>query len=234
MGVFGLSRMYIPGDLAGHGTIASFQAKDPKEARLFREVANAGRDYLIGFIYTAHSVGRFRSDFVNGQVVRRKLSVDEKDPTRAVKPSLRVLVAKHAVPAAPEAPQSTGGSAGGGSDFNKPPVAQSAQAPHSPTLISPSSGGRFEFPDPTVMSSQEYLELQNLAVTALPPVTRGRHVDLKYKDWMVALRPVRAEKASCIECHTGAKLNDTLGVMMYVVSDKQNQFAPPPAKVSAF
>ncbi len=235
VGVFGLSRIYIPGDLSGHGTIASFQAKDPTEAKLFRDVANAGRDYLIGFLYTAHPVGRFRSEFAQGKVIHRALTVTEKNPMAPVKPLLRVLVARHPIPTATlEAPGPSGGSASGGTDFGSSPVTQSAAPRRPAAVVAPERVSRIEFPDPKVFPSEDYAELQKIAVEAVPKMKQGRPVDLKYKDWMVALRPVRAEKASCIACHTGAKINDTLGVMVYVISNKRNDFGAPAAKVSAF
>lgn len=35
--------------------------------------------------------------------------------------------------------------------------------------------------------------------------------------WTVARRPVRASKASCVGCHKGAQIGDTLGVLVYGV-----------------
>ncbi|HYL77721.1 MAG TPA: hypothetical protein VEU96_26135 [Bryobacteraceae bacterium] len=56
--------------------------------------------------------------------------------------------------------------------------------------------------------------------TALDAFKTGQGYDIKKGDWTVALRPLRATNAACVQCHnnTGAnvKLNDPLGVVMYV------------------
>lgn len=36
------------------------------------------------------------------------------------------------------------------------------------------------------------------------------------------MRPVRASKQECLSCHTNAKLNATLGVMVYAVRTTKN------------
>ena len=60
--------------------------------------------------------------------------------------------------------------------------------------------------------------LTKVVTPCLPAVKRGRPVNVEYGGWLVALRPVRAEHASCIGCHVGAHRGDTLGVMIYAVN----------------
>ncbi len=42
----------------------------------------------------------------------------------------------------------------------------------------------------------------------------------KLSDSTVYMRPILASKAECVGCHAGARLKDTLGVMVYTVRDK--------------
>jgi hypothetical protein len=47
---------------------------------------------------------------------------------------------------------------------------------------------------------------------------RGDRIDYSLAGWSVALRPVAA-RAACVECHTRSKVGETLGVMVYAVSN---------------
>jgi hypothetical protein len=58
---------------------------------------------------------------------------------------------------------------------------------------------------------------ENTALAQLPRLRRGESVSLAVGDWRLFLRPVRADQAACLNCHTGAKRGDTLGVMLYAV-----------------
>ena len=48
-------------------------------------------------------------------------------------------------------------------------------------------------------------------------LAKGAAVDTALGTWQVSFRPVRASKQSCLNCHAGAKMGDTLGVMAYAV-----------------
>jgi hypothetical protein len=65
-----------------------------------------------------------------------------------------------------------------------------------------------------------YDRLHRAAVDALPQMYREGTATKSLNSWMVTLRPVRASKQSCVGCHRGAKLGDTLGVLVYSVSQK--------------
>jgi len=67
--------------------------------------------------------------------------------------------------------------------------------------------------------------LYKAAEALLPRLQRGDSCDTKVGEWRVALRPIRASKASCVNCHKGANAGDTLGVMLYAVR--------PPAKAAS-
>jgi len=64
-----------------------------------------------------------------------------------------------------------------------------------------------------------------LAIAALPKVRAGEKVDIVGETRHVVMRPVRASKEACIGCHKGAKMGDTLGVMVYTV-DRMPLAAP--------
>jgi hypothetical protein len=54
---------------------------------------------------------------------------------------------------------------------------------------------------------------------ALETFKTGQGYDIQRGDWTVALRPLRATNAACVQCHNAAgsrvKMNDALGVVMY-------------------
>jgi len=63
-------------------------------------------------------------------------------------------------------------------------------------------------------------EMTKAAQKALPKLLKGQGAEQDSGDWLVVTRPVRAMKDSCLKCHEGAKLGDTLGALAYVVSKK--------------
>ncbi len=65
--------------------------------------------------------------------------------------------------------------------------------------------------------------LQQVATDALPALRHGQSQEKMMGDWLVVMRPVRASKDSCLTCHVGAKRGDTLGAMVYAVSNTVNK-----------
>ncbi len=64
--------------------------------------------------------------------------------------------------------------------------------------------------------------LQPAVVAAFPRLADGAVAPFMVDNQWVFLRPVRALQSSCLDCHTGAKKGDTLGVMVYAVSSASN------------
>ena len=64
--------------------------------------------------------------------------------------------------------------------------------------------------------------LGKVTLPLLPLLRKGEREDVNFGNWLVALRPVRAEQDSCLGCHAGAKRGDTLGVMVYAVDKNAN------------
>ncbi len=64
--------------------------------------------------------------------------------------------------------------------------------------------------------------LQKPALSVLPAVRRGNAMQVTSDPWVVFVRPVLASQASCLGCHTGARTHQTLGAMVYAVSNKVN------------
>ena len=64
---------------------------------------------------------------------------------------------------------------------------------------------------------------ENLALFSeriLPTVGRlekGAKIDTQQGEWQVFLRPVKAEKETCVSCHAGIKPGQTMGAMVYLV-----------------
>ena len=70
--------------------------------------------------------------------------------------------------------------------------------------------------------SGEAVEKKTLAV--LPKLMKGQEQQAEAKEWSVLMRPVLAAKQECLNCHTTAKLGDTLGVMVYAVRKTTRKF----------
>jgi len=92
------------------------------------------------------------------------------------------------------------------------------------TLSDPKAGG-VPPRDGTVMGASPVVA--RLALDALPRLQAGEKVDVVGEKRHVAMRPVRAAKEACLGCHKGAKMGDTLGVMVYAV-DRMPLAAPKP------
>ncbi len=45
----------------------------------------------------------------------------------------------------------------------------------------------------------------------------GKEVTFTEKSWKFVLRPIRAESATCLSCHTDAKKGETLGALVYML-----------------
>ena len=65
--------------------------------------------------------------------------------------------------------------------------------------------------------------LTQLGEAALPALRQGKQVESFEKGWHVSFRPVRASEQTCVSCHAGSKLGDTLGVMVYAVREAQER-----------
>lgn len=63
---------------------------------------------------------------------------------------------------------------------------------------------------------------EKTAKKQLPALNQGKSVEVANGDWHLFLRPVKATKESCVSCHSGAKVGDTLGVMLYAVADPKH------------
>ena len=76
---------------------------------------------------------------------------------------------------------------------------------------------------PVSYSEKTEAALHKSALRVLPTALQGRSVQTQSGNWTLFLRPVSVSKASCLTCHTGAKRGDTLGVMVYAVSNTVNK-----------
>jgi hypothetical protein len=64
---------------------------------------------------------------------------------------------------------------------------------------------------------------ERAAKDALPRLRQGQAIDTPVGNYVLALRPVRAEQEACLGCHVGAKKNETLGVLVYAVARNLRQ-----------
>lgn len=72
----------------------------------------------------------------------------------------------------------------------------------------------------TTIASERKFDFEGLgarAVESLPQLMKGGEVRASDDSWDYLMRPVRASKQACLNCHTGAKAGSTLGVMVYAV-----------------
>lgn len=64
----------------------------------------------------------------------------------------------------------------------------------------------------------------SLGAVVLPHVAalnHGQPVEAIYENWVVVMRPVRALRQSCVNCHVGVRRGDTLRIMVYAVDKNQ-------------
>lgn len=66
--------------------------------------------------------------------------------------------------------------------------------------------------------------IEKRAIAVLPKLRKGQEQRVEVKNWVVLMRPVLAAKQECLDCHTKAKIGDTLGVMVYAVSKTARKF----------
>ena len=59
--------------------------------------------------------------------------------------------------------------------------------------------------------------LNPVVLPYLQTLKQGHPAQTEYENWVVVMRPVRATHQACLNCHTGTKRGDTLGVMVYAV-----------------
>jgi hypothetical protein len=68
---------------------------------------------------------------------------------------------------------------------------------------------------------------EHAATDALVQLKKGHPAQSDRAGWTYAMRPIRASKSNCIGCHIGAKIGDTLGIMIYAVNTRPR--APQPS-----
>ena len=78
-----------------------------------------------------------------------------------------------------------------------------------------------EDPRTNIYGVPDYKQVNEFCAKNLDKLTHGKSVDGQIKNWDIALRPVKAEHESCVNCHEGAKPGDTLGVMVYALKQQK-------------
>lgn len=71
-----------------------------------------------------------------------------------------------------------------------------------------------------------------LVQAQLPHLTRGIPIVRETGDWLLSMRPVRNNE-KCVSCHTNAKPDDMLGIMVYAVRRTRSQGQPNPQSQQA-
>ena len=59
--------------------------------------------------------------------------------------------------------------------------------------------------------------LNDVILFKLTEARAGKDTAFSEKGWKFVLRPIRAESAACLSCHTDAKKGETLGVLVYML-----------------
>lgn len=154
-GKFGEDRVV---SLDGHSNVHYMTPETSRERRLFRQVKDSHRPYVVAFLHCRHKPGAH---------------IDPKTPPEKrtdFKPSVDTLTAI------------------GGTQKGTDHLYGWAGA-----------------------------HLQKIVLPYLPQLRQGQPQQTEYQNWVVVMRPVRAEHEACLSCHAGAKRGDTLGVMVYAV-----------------
>lgn len=197
-GVFGVSRVITPEQLAsvgGHWGLALLQPKTVREAALLRHAQAQGRDYMVGFLHCAH---------VPGQLEPGGAHAAASSPD--VKPYLRLLL--------------TDPSQMYTRILRPAPAQQITQqvAPVAQVIVPRTHQGAVPLFGPNRFGGSDREAIQRCAIAALSLLRAGEGQEATVGNWLVVMQPVRAMHDSCLGCHTGAKHGDTLGAMVYAVS----------------
>lgn len=216
MVVFGTSRIATAATMRRH--VNSIAAETPGEAAILAQVNAAHRDYLVAFLHCApvplDAPASRRAQLPGLSVV---LTASPTPP-----PANQVSVLQTAVPGMRPAPAHP---------YLTPLVVHSQAAAVSSALKTvalvqpgaPAPAGLVSAgPIPPQMAAvQQGLLFQAQGV--LPTLQRGQEFCKTKGGWTVLFSPVRASGDTCLSCHTSAKRGDTLGVMVYAVSNAVNK-----------
>ena len=213
MANFGLSRMvHVAG---GHLTFGRLMLETQQDRDLFKACERSHRDFAVGFFHCLHATG----DAVKASAGIRGKERPAVHSTPSAAKTQSIAQKAQLKPPKPEP------------EFTDPAERVSQISNH---LIHLHLTHRATTPDSSALNEDTLLfrEMGRIAQNALPKLMKGQGVEQETADWLTVMRPVRATKASCLHCHTGAKQGDTLGVMTYVVSKRSfiNAPAPPNSK----
>ncbi|MCW3054756.1 MAG: hypothetical protein JWN14_3926 [Chthonomonadales bacterium] len=192
---FGMSRM-MP-TAGGHLISGQLALPAQKDRDLFKTAESGHRDFLIGFVHCAHVPGHMATDGPTSHADRPS-------------PSRRLAIGSARM--------------GGGSLPSNPPDASTVGAEPIVRVERVCNHLRNLYLTQEKTAPAEtnklYTEMNKAAQKALPKLLKGQGAEQDSGDWLIVTRPVRAMKDSCLKCHEGAKLGDTLGALAYVVSKK--------------
>ena len=174
----------------GHLVYGNLVLPTQKDRDLFKTAENGHRDFQVGFVHCAHVPGHLKTAASTSP--EGKMS-----PRRSTMASGRP----------------SRGSFGADSP-DKSTVSVIPVCNHLRSL--------YLTQKKTAATENEKLntEMNKAAQKALPKLLKGQGTEQDSGDWLIVTRPVRAMKDSCLKCHEGAKLGDTLGALAYVVSKK--------------
>jgi hypothetical protein len=103
----------------------------------------------------------------------------------------------------------------------RPPFLTTLVVTHNPSSDMPLTSVR-QSSDQSFMYGQVKDQFQQAAIQNLPKLQKGREAQATVAQWTLVMRPVRASINTCVNCHTGSKKGDTLGVMVYAVGNTVN------------
>ncbi len=182
----------------GHLVAGQLVLSTPKDLDLFKTAENSHRDFVIGFFHCAH---------IPGKLVSVGSELGHPPPTTP----------------ATDSPTAKGGF---------PPMAEALALSNPAASISPVCYSlRHLYHGDRKIASEEQMnvrrEMGKAAQKALPKLMKGQGAEQDAGAWLIVTRPVRAMKTSCLKCHQGAKMGDTLGALAYAVNKKAFPNDPP-------
>ena len=189
MVVFGVSRMANDPSTRQH--ISSMSAENPAEAATLAKISSNRRDYLVAFLHCA-SVPRDRSQASLLPLPGQSVVFGSSSQAPPVRPQISSQFVLSAMRPAPASPYLTPIIA-----FHHTSSTSSIQQ---------------------MISRQQRALVQ--AQKALPLLEQGHQISQTADGgWALLLSPIRVSSDACLGCHIGAKRGDTLGVMVYAVSN---------------
>jgi hypothetical protein len=174
----------------GHAAVV-MTAENDVEKRLLKEAQTAGHSYEVHFMHIPHPKGTAPKESAPGGVTTVVRGPATKEPKYYLHPLQGI--GKQMEPLV--------------DPYRNQPEPRTAEEVSERIKVR------------TKLAWERTQRLIKLAEAEMPALMRGKSTERTHKNWLLAFRPVKASKQECVGCHTGSKMGDTLGAMIYAIHE---------------